>query len=68
MASIRLSVPSKAALGDVIELKALIQHPMESGYRRGSSHATSSQNSSALMMERSSSKQILAPVSQRTLF
>ncbi|MEQ3747119.1 MAG: thiosulfate oxidation carrier complex protein SoxZ [Henriciella sp.] len=36
MASIRLSVPSKAALGDVIELKALIQHPMESGYRRGS--------------------------------
>lgn len=36
MASIRLSVPSKATSGDVIELKALIQHPMESGYRRGS--------------------------------
>ena len=36
MASIRLSVPPSAKRGDVIELKALIQHPMESGYRRGS--------------------------------
>ncbi|KCZ94119.1 thiosulfate oxidation carrier complex protein SoxZ [Hyphomonas johnsonii] len=36
MASIRLSVPATAKRGDVIELKALIQHPMESGYRRGS--------------------------------
>lgn len=36
MASIRLSVPSTAKSGEVIELKALIQHPMESGYRRGS--------------------------------
>ncbi len=36
MASIRLSVPTTAKRGDVIELKALIQHAMESGYRRGS--------------------------------
>ncbi len=36
MASIRISVPKTAQVGDVIELKALIQHPMESGFRRGS--------------------------------
>ena len=36
MASIRLSVPKTAIKGEIIELKALIQHPMESGYRRGS--------------------------------
>lgn len=36
MASIRISVPDTAAKGEVIELKALIQHPMESGFRRGS--------------------------------
>lgn len=36
MANIRLSVPSTARRGDLIELKALIQHPMESGFRRGS--------------------------------
>ena len=36
MPSIRLSVPATAKAGEVIELKALIQHPMESGYRRGS--------------------------------
>ena len=36
MASIRLSVPKTAKAGEVIELKALIQHPMESGFRRGS--------------------------------
>jgi len=35
MASIRLAVPKTTCLGDVIEIKALIQHPMESGYRRG---------------------------------
>lgn len=32
----RVSVPNTAAKGDVIEIKALIQHPMESGFRRGS--------------------------------
>ena len=36
MASIRLAVPKTAAQGEVIEIKALIQHPMESGFRRGS--------------------------------
>lgn len=35
MTSIRLSVPKTAAQGEVIEIKALIQHPMESGFRRG---------------------------------
>ena len=37
MASIRLSVPKTASPGETIELKALIQHPMESGFRRDSS-------------------------------
>ncbi|MEM7328495.1 MAG: thiosulfate oxidation carrier complex protein SoxZ [Pseudomonadota bacterium] len=36
MASIRLAVPNTAQRGDVIEIKALIQHAMESGFRRGS--------------------------------
>ena len=36
MTAIRISAPSTAAQGEVIELKALIQHPMESGFRRGS--------------------------------
>lgn len=36
MSIIRISAPDAAAKGEVIELKALIQHPMESGFRRGS--------------------------------
>ena len=36
MSNIRLAVPSEAKKGEVIELKALIQHDMESGFRRGS--------------------------------
>ncbi len=36
MASIRLAVPKTASAGETIELKALIQHDMESGHRRGS--------------------------------
>lgn len=35
MSGIRLSVPATASPGEVIEIKALIQHPMESGFRRG---------------------------------
>lgn len=35
MASIRLSVPKTAKRNEIIEIKALIQHPMESGFRRG---------------------------------
>jgi len=33
MSAIRLSVPEAAKSGDIIELKALIRHDMESGYR-----------------------------------
>mgnify|MGYP006273908465 CR=1 FL=1 len=36
MNNTRLSVPASATKGDVIEIKALIQHPMESGFRRNS--------------------------------
>ncbi len=36
MAGIRISVPKTAQAGELVELKALIQHPMESGFRRGS--------------------------------
>ncbi len=36
MTGIRLAVPDEAQKGDVIEIKALIQHEMESGFRRGS--------------------------------
>ncbi|GAB5455079.1 MAG: thiosulfate oxidation carrier complex protein SoxZ [Henriciella sp.] len=36
MTGIRLSVPETAPKGDIIEIKALIRHPMESGFRRGS--------------------------------
>ena len=35
MASIRLSVPVRASSGEIVEIKALIRHPMESGHRRG---------------------------------
>lgn len=36
MAGIRISVPDTAETGEVIEIRVLIQHPMESGFRRGS--------------------------------
>lgn len=36
MPSIRLAVPKTAKRDEVIEIKALIQHDMESGFRRGS--------------------------------
>ncbi|WP_084421308.1 thiosulfate oxidation carrier complex protein SoxZ [Henriciella litoralis] len=36
MATIRIAAPDTASKGEVIELKALIQHPMETGYRRDS--------------------------------
>ncbi|MFM7461225.1 MAG: thiosulfate oxidation carrier complex protein SoxZ [Burkholderiales bacterium] len=35
-----LTVPSTAKLGEIIELRALIQHPMETGYRRSSAGVT----------------------------
>jgi len=36
MARMRIKVPETANQGEIIELKVLIQHPMESGYRRDS--------------------------------
>lgn len=35
MANTRLQVPRTARAGEVIEIRALIAHPMETGYRRG---------------------------------
>lgn len=37
MNTIRIAVPKTAKRGEIIELKALIRHPMESGFRRGAS-------------------------------
>jgi sulfur-oxidizing protein SoxZ len=34
MASALVNVPPRARRGEVIEIKALISHPMETGYRR----------------------------------
>ncbi len=31
---IRISLPETARAGEIVEVKAMIQHPMESGYRR----------------------------------
>ena len=31
---IRIGAPNSATKGEIIELKAMIRHPMESGYRR----------------------------------
>jgi sulfur-oxidizing protein SoxZ len=35
MARALVNVPAKAKRGDIIEIKALISHPMESGFRVG---------------------------------
>ena len=34
MPQARISVPKTAAKGEVVEIKTLIQHPMETGFRR----------------------------------
>jgi sulfur-oxidizing protein SoxZ len=34
MASALINVPERAKRGEVIEIKALVSHPMETGYRR----------------------------------
>jgi|SRR6516162_3899173 sulfur-oxidizing protein SoxZ len=34
MAPVRVNVPRKARRGEVIEIKTLASHPMETGYRR----------------------------------
>ena len=36
MANALITVPKTAKRGDIIEIKALVQHPMETGYRRSS--------------------------------
>jgi len=33
LANARVSMPEQAAAGEVIEIKALMRHPMETGYR-----------------------------------
>ena len=35
MARALINVPSKAKVGDIIEIKTLVSHPMETGYRVG---------------------------------
>lgn len=42
MAAVRaiLTVPPRARVGEVVEIRALIQHPMESGYRVNSEGQT----------------------------
>ena len=35
MARTLINVPSNAKRGDIIEIRALLQHPMETGYRPG---------------------------------
>jgi sulfur-oxidizing protein SoxZ len=39
MARTLITVPSTAKSGEIIEVKALVQHPMETGYRRSSDGA-----------------------------
>ncbi len=34
MASVLINVPARAKRGEIIEIKTLISHPMETGYRR----------------------------------
>ena len=36
MARALITVPKSAGRGEVIEIRALVQHPMETGYRRSS--------------------------------
>jgi sulfur-oxidizing protein SoxZ len=36
MARALVSVPTTAKRGDILEIKTLVQHPMETGYRRDS--------------------------------
>jgi sulfur-oxidizing protein SoxZ len=39
MARALINVPAKAKRGEVIEIKALVSHPMETGYRTGADGA-----------------------------
>ncbi len=44
MARTLITVPATAKRGEVIEIKTLIQHPMETGYRRSSEGAMMPRN------------------------
>jgi sulfur-oxidizing protein SoxZ len=37
MAGVLINAPDRASRGEIIEIKTLIQHPMETGYRRNQS-------------------------------
>ena len=39
MAQARITAPKRAKRGEIIEIRALLQHPMETGYRRSSEGA-----------------------------
>lgn len=39
-----ITIPSNITRGEVIEIRVLIQHPMETGYRRGSDGAMLARN------------------------
>jgi sulfur-oxidizing protein SoxZ len=39
MARALINVPAKAKRGEIIEIKALVSHPMETGYRTGADGA-----------------------------
>ena len=44
MASIRVNVPKTAKRGQVIEIKTLISHPMETGFRHGANNRMIARN------------------------
>jgi sulfur-oxidizing protein SoxZ len=44
MPSTLINVPPRARRGEIIEIKALVAHPMESGYRRTQTGATIPRN------------------------
>jgi sulfur-oxidizing protein SoxZ len=39
MAGVLINVPERARRGEIVEIKTLISHPMETGYRRNQSGA-----------------------------
>lgn len=39
-----VSVPQTAVRGEIIEIRAMLQHPMETGYREGQQGATIPRN------------------------
>lgn len=44
MASVLVKLPPKARRGEVIEIRAMIRHPMETGYRPGADGAVLPRN------------------------